>query len=114
MKTRCKPDDRCIIVADDPGCECNIGALVTVSTLHTGQLNGRPVAIWKFRDASRPLKVLFTDLAGRVIPGDESWVLQSECAQHEGAYSGLYDHQLVPVHGDGEILLEDHRVEQPA
>lgn len=113
MKTRCKPEDRCVVVAEVPGCECNIGALVTVTSVHATPLHGRAVPIWRFRDASRPLKVVYTDLHGRVIPGAEQWVLHSNCTT-EGECDGLYDFQLVPVHGEGEVLLQETREEQPA
>lgn len=104
MKARCEPGDRCVIVAEIPGCECNIGATVTVTTRVTGMdWNGARIIGWLFKDASRPLKAVDVDDAGQVIPGSEAWITSS--LDNPSDEPGLFDHHLVPIAGDGELLL---------
>jgi hypothetical protein len=112
MKARCEPGDRCVIVAEIAGCDCNIGATVTVTIGLPGMdYLGKPVFGWLFEDASRPLKAVDVDNAGNVVPGTETWVTDSG----HGLYTPwLSDHHLLPVHGAGELPLEDKREEVPA
>lgn len=115
MKTRCKPGDRCVIVAEIAGCECNIGARVTVLEVAlTFIASGGTAAHWTFKDASRPLKVVEHDSAGRVIPGREQWCSSSEEIRHGDQLPGIYDQHLAPLAGDGELVLDEQREEQPA
>jgi hypothetical protein len=78
MKTRCQPGDRCLVVADTPGCECNIGAVLTVVQAHVtlDPLRGH-VPIWTFKDASRQLRVLGTFNAADTEALKECWVTHS-------------------------------------
>lgn len=108
MKARCAPGDRCIVLAEVAGCECNIGALVTVTESYLMLVPGmgwRPV--WKFKDASRPLLIGPPSTFGKVLPGTERfWITSS--FEHEAHRCPAYDDaHLLPIHGEGEILLDE-------
>jgi hypothetical protein len=65
-KLRCQPGDRCIIIGDVRGCDCNIGATLTVTHL-APPVEGMPPA-WLFCDVSRPIKIVDLDRRGNPIP----------------------------------------------
>lgn len=91
MKTRCVPGQRCVVVADVPGCECNVGATLTVTELGLGDTPAGPRPIWAFKDADRPLKVV-----DPVV-----WVTSSAGFPRD-AMPGVFDHHLVPVPRGGD------------
>lgn len=80
----CKPGDLAIVVAEIPGCECNIGALVRVLQPSPDDQPG-----WYFEDATRPLKCL--DGAGR----NASWVTHSRGDPPWVCF--VHDRHLVPI-----------------
>lgn len=109
MKARCEPGDRCVIVAEVPGCEANIGATLTVVALDVNIRlpGGTTVRAWSFKDASRPL--VMVDLQGQRT---------GECTATDEyppfRCPAYLDHHLVPLHGDGELLLQEKREDVPA
>lgn len=102
MKARCQPGDRCLIVGDVPGCECNIGAEVTVTSRVAFV---RPTA-WEFKDASRPLLSLAINTDGSIDPSRPRWVTATgEPTDYE--YPAYFDHHLVPLRAEGEPAIDE-------
>lgn len=103
-KLNCWPGARAVIVGEEPGCECNIGALVTVVKLDADYPD-----CWHFTDASRPLKMLDIDDSGHV-----SWINASDDPGIEFAW--LADKYLVPIgeqrEDSGDVVAL--QVDQPA
>lgn len=59
---RFEPGARCVVIGEDRGYECNIGAMLTLVALQEGVVvgNGVPGGVerrWTFKDADRPLLV---------------------------------------------------------
>jgi hypothetical protein len=92
----CNPGDRCVVVADVPGCECNVGAELTVTRLIPVPRHIAPA--WEFKDASRPLKMVDLDPhTGRPIVGStERWATGTN-SRSTKSYPGMFDHHLVPL-----------------
>lgn len=90
-RDRIQPGDLCLIVSETLGCECNIGAFVTV-VRRADYENSEP-GEWLFKDASRPLKFISSvpEEFGRVI-----WGLHSDDTE-EDCYLHVLDHQLIPI-----------------
>lgn len=87
---RCEPGDICIVVADVPGCEANIGAQLRVVRL----MPFVDVNAWEFEDASRPLKMVPED-----GEGGEYWTRSTAEGIGDGRYGGFLDRHLIPVGG---------------
>lgn len=93
MKTRCQPGDRCVVVADVPGAECNIGAELTVTRVV--HLINPPA--WEFKDASRPLKMPIIEYGTNVMSDTPAiWCTESGEVS-ETRYPTMFDHHLVPI-----------------
>ena len=99
--SRIKPNDLCVIIGEDPGCECNIGALLTVKRIIEGH-NGRES--WTFVEASRPLKMIN-------IPNFPSvgWVVDSYPREFPGMVFPMPDKYLIPI--PPKQLVEQREVE---
>jgi hypothetical protein len=102
-KLRCQPGDRCIIIGDVRGCECNIGATAHRHASRAA-VEGMPPA-WLFRDVSRPIKILDLDRRGNPIPGTESYFTGSPPPRPEWV-PVVFDHHLMPLHGEGEPEID--------
>lgn len=93
MKTRCKLGDRCIIVGEIPGCEENIGAILTVSNFIDDEI------AWEFEAASRPLK-----MHGPGGIDDIEYLTSSrESKEYVDCDVYIYDKHLVPIQEEKEI-----------
>ena len=103
--TRCLPGDRCVIISDQPGCECNIGARVTVTQLVPVPAGSPLPPAWLFKDASRPLLAVDVDSDGKVIAGSEGWTTGDPRADQESPI--LLDEQLVPERDIGALIVDD-------
>lgn len=86
---RCSPGDMCVIVGEDPGCEENIGALLTVIEPYGPT---RPTA-WTFKDASRLVKVIDDEDGGRT----PYYVTRSD--ERPDGLCSIDDRFLVPIRG---------------
>jgi hypothetical protein len=103
MTTRCQPGDRCLVIADFPDCECNVGAHVTIDVaapVPRGQ--ERPPA-WFFYDADRPLVALEHDAAGQLI---KSWT-DGEPHLPMADRPVFLDEHLVPLRSIGGASIDD-------
>lgn len=92
---RCKPGDLAIVIGDDPGCECNIGAMLVVVESHPDA----PEGYWGFEDASRPLKMKEVDDPNYVF-----WVRNSH--HPDFAWIGIKDRHLLPIRDPGDDALD--------
>lgn len=92
----CKPGDLAIVIGDDPGCECNIGAMVRILAPTPGTDPG----YWGFEEASRPLKMTEVD-----DPSDVFWV--SSSYHPDFAWIGIKDRHLLPIRDPGDDAVDE-------
>lgn len=90
----CKPGDLAIVIGDDPGCECNIGAMLVVVEPHPDA----PEGYWGFEDASRPLKMLACN------DDRPSWVTSSR--DDSIVWAAMDDRYLVPLREPGDDAVD--------
>lgn len=96
MKLRCKPNERCLVIGDVPGCECNIGAMVTVVRIVPPTRDVKPA--WIFKDSSRPLKLVDLDADCKPVPGSEAYATGTY-SPDDGEMPVIFDHHLMPLRG---------------
>jgi hypothetical protein len=100
----CRPGDACIIVAEYPGSECNIGAYLTVKERD-------PEGDWLFVDASRPLHMVPDDPADGI-----SWVTDSYSSPGaEDFWYVMPDRFLVPIRpvAEGDEIVTNITTDSP-
>jgi hypothetical protein len=91
----CRPGDLAIVIGEDLGCECNIGALVRVLAPTPGTDPG----YWGFEDASRPLKMADVDNRTAAV-----WVRSSY--HPKCAWIGIKDCYLLPIRDPGDDTVD--------
>jgi hypothetical protein len=109
MSVRCLPNDRCLIIAEVPGCECNIGAHVTVEALAPIPVGMDLLPVWTFRDADRPLLSLDEQDGKRVesmTDGEPHLSLADRPV--------IFDHHIVPLRDIGGACVDDVAARTPA
>lgn len=87
----CVAGEMAVIIGEDPGCECNIGATLTVVAPEPGT----PEGYWGFCEVSRPLKMV--DVEDR----SECWVTDSKDERYQ--WIGVKDKYLLPIRDPGEL-----------
>ncbi len=96
----CKPNQRCLVIGTPRGDEENIGAIITTVSYESGFRSdaGKPLTMWIWKDASRPLRSSAVLNSGALFVTHTSdgvirW--QDRLFDH-----GIFDHHLMPIEGD--------------
>lgn len=85
----CRPNDIAVVVGEDAGCECNIGATLRVVSTEINPGDGRTE--WVFAEASRPL-----------------WLLCGDWTTGNGQ-AIIADRYLVPIRDPGDPVARTER-----
>lgn len=94
----CKPGDLAILVCEDKGCECNIGAILRVGKAAECDEPGDTRAYWEFSEPTRLLKIFS-------IEGEVSW--------DDGTLGVVCDSYLVPFQAPADDAVDESKAWLP-
>jgi hypothetical protein len=89
------PGVRCVVVAEDRGAECNIGATLTLD-----KRDDDDPSHWWFKDASRPLKLL--PMTPDIIDKNVNWATESDYG-HPECVGVIRQKHLAPLGDEDEF-----------